>query len=79
MNDLTDNSAILLRLRSQYKRLEQTTWTIRELQNRFPLGELQSETQLLKNYLALIDDVEDILRELKGLKKEYEQDPRIVK
>jgi hypothetical protein len=79
MNDLTDNSAILLRLRSQYKRLEQITWVVRELQNRFPLGELQSETQLLKNYLALIYDVEDVLQELKELKKQYEQDSRTTK
>jgi len=68
---MTDNPTLLLRIRSQFKRLEQVTWTIRELQNRFPLGVPENEENLLKGYLEMIYDVEDILNELKELKKEY--------
>lgn len=70
---MTDNSALLLRLRSQYKRLEQLTWTVRELQNRFPLGDSKNEEHLLKTYLALRLDIKDILDEIEALRKEYGQ------
>jgi len=70
---------LLYRLRSQYKRLDQITWTIRDAQERFPVGTDENEMRLLKVYLALLSEVEDILRELKELKREYERNPEIVK
>ena len=70
MNDMTD-ATLLLRLRSQYKRLEQLTWTIRELQNRFPLGDPKDEEHLLKSYLALRLDIKDIYDEIEALRKNY--------
>ena len=70
MNDLTD-ATLLLRLRGQYKRLEQLTWTVREIQNRFQLGDPKNEEQLLKSYLALRLDIKDILDEIEALRKEY--------
>jgi hypothetical protein len=73
MNELKDNSVILLKLRTQYKRIEQISWLIHELQTRFPLGEQNNEDQLLKNYLTLSLDLGDILNEINKLKKEYEQ------
>jgi hypothetical protein len=74
MIDMTDNSGLLLRVRSQYKRLEQLTWTVRELQNRFPLGIPENEKELLKNYLALRLDIKDIYDEIEALRKEYGKD-----
>ena len=73
---MTDNSTLLLRLRSQYKRLEQLTWTIRELQNRFPLGDPENEKHILKTYLALRLDIKDILSEIEGLRKEYSKNSK---
>ena len=69
---MTD-ATLLLRLRAQYKRLEQLTWTIRELQNRFPLGDEKDEKQLLKSYLAMRLDIEDILNEIDSLREEYDK------
>jgi len=62
---------LLYRLRSQYKRLDQITWTIREAQERFPVGTPENELQLTKIYLAMALDVEDILQEIKELRKQY--------
>jgi len=70
---------LLYRLRSQYKRLDQITWTIRDVQERFPVGTDENEMRLLKVYLAMLFDVEDILQELKELKKEYERNSRTIK
>ena len=70
---MTDTT-LLLRLRSQYKRLEQLTWTIRELQNRFPLGIPENEAYLLKSYLAMKLDIQDILDEIDNLRKEYKSE-----
>lgn len=62
---------LLYQLRAQFKRIDQISWTVRDANNRFPLGNSYNEEQLIKIYLALIYDIEDILRELKELKKEY--------
>jgi len=70
MNDrLIDDSLLLPKLRSAYKRLGQFTWTIREIEEKLPYGE--QDELLLKEYLAMILDLEDIFKELKSLKKEY--------
>ena len=62
---------LLYRLRNQYKRLDQITWTIRDAQERFPVGINENEIQLMKIYLAMIYDVESILEEIKELRKSY--------
>ena len=62
---------LLYRLRSQYKRLDQVTWSIRDAQERFPVGIAENELQLIKIYVAMIYDLEDILQEIKELKNQY--------
>jgi len=64
---------LLYRLRGQYKRLDQITWTIRDAQERFPVGIPENELQLTKIYLAMLFDLEDITQEIKELKKQYGQ------
>ena len=48
---------LLYRLRGQYKRLDQITWTIRDAQERFPVGIPENELQLTKIYLAMLFDL----------------------
>lgn len=64
---------LLYKLRNEYKRLDQLTWTVRDAQQRFPLTTPENEEELVKIYLALALDVEDILDSLKKCRKEYEK------
>ena len=64
---------LLYQIRNQYKRLDQITWTIRDAQQRFPLTTPNNEEQLIKIYFSLNNDVEDILLELKELRKQYDE------
>lgn len=67
---------LLYRLRNQYKRLDQITWTVRDAQERFPVGTSENELQLIKIYLAMSSDIEEIFQEIKNLRKQYEKDSK---
>lgn len=62
---------LIYQLRNQYKRLDQVTWTIRDAQQRFPLTTPENQIQLTTIYLAMLSDIEDVVNEIKEIKKEY--------
>ena len=70
---VSENSLLLLKLRSTYKRLQQFTWTIREIEVELPYENYDGKirARLLKEYLEMIPELGEILKELndsRGLK-----------
>jgi len=64
---------LLYKLRAIYKRLDQLTWTVRDAQQRFPVGSPQNEEQLMKIYLSLIFDLEEVYNDLKKIREDYNE------
>lgn len=72
MSNENVNLELLYKLRGQFKRLDQLTWTIRDAQQRFPVGTPENELQLIRIYLSMLGEIEDIVGEIKEIKKNYD-------
>jgi hypothetical protein len=68
-----------LQLRSLYKRLQQVSWTVTSTEKRFPPFEEMNNEQLeevLRIYLAMTFDIEDVAKEMNKLYKQYQNDKK---
>lgn len=62
-----------MKLRGEYKRLSQLSWTIATTEKKYPPDTLteSEEEELIKYYLALSLDLEDINKNIKEEYKKY--------
>lgn len=59
-----DTYTKLIQLRNLYKRFSQVSWSIRDAEVRFPMGNQENEEQLLSVYQRMIPEVIEISKEL---------------
>lgn len=60
-------------VRSEWKKAQQLTWRINDIEKQFPTDGLTDEErmQMIKEYLALGLDLEEIVESLNELRKEW--------
>lgn len=62
----------ILKIRTIFKRIQQLSWTINKMEQKYNVDNMESKDQsiLLNAYLEFIDELENILDELKNEQKQ---------